>query len=179
MPIHAAGIYDRNGSESVSEFVISSYIPTIGTLLGHPVPALDPFKMLVVIQPTGLHPLPHTKNELLKIKEHVHPECLIKYGTPEAPACIDNILLDAPAASIVHLACHGQQNLNPLDSALILDDGRLTVAQLMQLSLQNASLVFLSACETAMGDANLPDEVIHLAAALLFVGFGGAVGTMW
>jgi hypothetical protein len=30
-----------------------------------------------------------------------------------------------------------------------------------------------------MGDAKLPDEVIHLAAALLFVGFRGAVGTMW
>jgi CHAT domain-containing protein len=103
----------------------------------------------------------------------------MKYGTPEAPACIDKILLDVPAASIVHLACHGQQNSNPLDSALILDDGLLTVAQLMQLSLQNASLVFLSACETAMGDAKLPDEVIHLAAALLFVGFRGAVGTMW
>ena len=53
------------------------------------------------------------------------------------------------------------------------------VTQLMQLSIQKASSVFLNACETAMGDANLPDEVIHLAAAMLFVGFCGAVGTMW
>ena len=135
--------------------------------------------MLVVIQPTGQDPLPHTREELDKIQDHVPAEWLMKYGIPEAPACIDKILLDVPAASIVHLACHGQQNSNPLDSALILDDGQLTVAQLMQLSLQNASLVFLSACETAMGDAKLPDEVIHLAAALLFVGFRGAVGTMW
>jgi len=135
--------------------------------------------MLVVIQPTGQDPLPYTREELHKIEEHLQAECLIKYGTTAAPALINNILLDFPAASIVHLACHGQQNSNPLDSALILEDGQLKVAQLMQLSLQGASLVYLSACETAMGDEKLPDEVIHLAAALLFVGFRGAIGTMW
>ena len=135
--------------------------------------------MLVVIQPTGLHPLPHTRAELRKIEEHVHADFLIKYGTREAPASIKSILLDMPAASIVHLACHGQQSLNPLDSRLILGDGELKVTQLMELSLQKASLVFLSACETAMGDAQLPDEVLHIATALLFVGFRGAIGTMW
>ena len=32
----------------------------------------------------------------------------------------------------------------------------------------DASLAFLSACETAMGDENLPDEGIHLGSTLLF-----------
>ena len=43
----------------------------------------------------------------------------------------------------------------------------------------NASLAFLSACETAMGAEDLPDEAMHLAASLLFAGFGGVVATMW
>ena len=49
----------------------------------------------------------------------------------------------------------------------------------MQQPLHNASLAVLSACMTAMGDENLPDEVIHLAATLLFAGFPGVVATMW
>jgi hypothetical protein len=49
----------------------------------------------------------------------------------------------------------------------------------MEKSMPNASLAFLSACETAKGDENLPDEVIHLGATLLFAGFRGVVATMW
>jgi CHAT domain-containing protein len=30
-----------------------------------------------------------------------------------------------------------------------------------------------------MGDENLPDEIIHFAATMLFAGFRGAVATMW
>ncbi|KIM78748.1 hypothetical protein PILCRDRAFT_10966 [Piloderma croceum F 1598] len=43
----------------------------------------------------------------------------------------------------------------------------------------NASLAFLSACETAMGNENLPDEAIHLGATLLYAGFQGVVATLW
>ena len=68
---------------------------------------------------------------------------------------------------------------NPLDSALLLQDGQLKVSQMMQESMTNASLAFLSACETAMGDENLPDEAIHLGSTLLFVGFRGVIATMW
>jgi hypothetical protein len=48
----------------------------------------------------------------------------------------------------------------------------------MQQSLLNASLAFSSVCETIMGDANLPNEVIHLGVTLLFAGFRGVVTTM-
>jgi len=179
LPIHAAGIFNTKASESVYDFTISSYIPTLSTLLTPKPVTADHFKVLVVIQPSGPNPLPCTRDELDTIAGHMGTECLVKFGTTETPALVKDILLNIPTASIVHLACHGQQNSKPLDSALLLEDGQLKVTQLMQLSVQKASLVFLSACETAMGDTNLPDEVIHLAAALLFVGFCGAVGTMW
>jgi hypothetical protein len=31
----------------------------------------------------------------------------------------------------------------------------------------------------AMGDEGLPDVDIHIAAGMLFAGYGGVVGTMW
>lgn len=82
--------------------------------------------------------------------------------------------------SMAHFACHTQQNTqNPLESAFLLQDGELKVANIMQQSMPNASLAVLSACETAMGDENLPDEAIHLGATLLYAGFQGVVATLW
>lgn len=37
----------------------------------------------------------------------------------------------------------------------------------------------LSACETATGDSEQPDQAVHLAAAMLFVGFRSVIATMW
>jgi CHAT domain-containing protein len=91
-------------------------------------------------------------------------------------------------SAIVHFACHGIQDLkHPLDSGLILTDGRLKVSEIMRRpenekasNVKNTmSLAFLSACETAKGDDTVPDEAMHLAATLLFAGFRGVVATMW
>lgn len=177
--------------ECVSDYVVSSYIPTISSLLrGSPLSA-DSFKMMVVIQPDtpNQKPLPATTAELANIEAHVSNEalnrllpnkCLVRLGIPDVPALVEEVISQLPTASIAHFACHGQQNVhNPLDSALILQDGQLKVSQIMQQSMPYAVLAFLSACETAMGDKNLPDEAIHLGATLLFAGFRGVVATMW
>ena len=133
---------------------------------------------MVVIQSEtpGQKSLPHTLEELRKIETHVRENELVKL----VPGSLKDVLLNLPATSIAHFACHGQQNSqNPLESALLLNDGALKVSQIIQQSMPQASLAFLSACETAMGDENLPDEVIHLGATLLFAGFRGVVATMW
>jgi CHAT domain-containing protein len=49
----------------------------------------------------------------------------------------------------------------------------------MELKLDYAFLAFLSACETAKGDNEQPDQAMHLAAAMLFSGFKSIVATMW
>jgi CHAT domain-containing protein len=83
------------------------------------------------------------------------------------------------AANIVHLACHGVQDVSDAtQSGFCLGDGRLTIPKIMELRLDNVSLAFLSACETAKGDQNQPDQVMHLAAAMLFSGFKSVVATM-
>jgi hypothetical protein len=83
-------------------------------------------------------------------------------------------------ANIIHLACHGIQDAkDATQSGFCLGDGRLTIAKLMELKLDNAFLAFLSACETAKGDQEQPDQAMHLAAAMLFSGFKSVVATMW
>lgn len=53
------------------------------------------------------------------------------------------------------------------------------VSELMNFDLKNALFAYLSACETAKGDSERPDQAVHLAAAMLFVGFRSIVATMW
>jgi CHAT domain-containing protein len=83
-------------------------------------------------------------------------------------------------ADIVHLACHGIQDMeDATQSGFCLGDGRLTIGKLMELKLNNVFLAFLSACETAKGDKEQPDQAMHLAAAMLFSGFKVVIATMW
>jgi CHAT domain-containing protein len=92
-----------------------------------------------------------------------------------------------PGSSIIHFACHGVQDSdNPLNSGLMLSDGRLEISRIMHKPDHESgesntfmSLAFLSACETAKGDRQTPDEAMHLAATLLFAGFRAVVATMW
>jgi CHAT domain-containing protein len=78
------------------------------------------------------------------------------------------VLKQAPAAHILHLAYHGQQHVDPLQSCFTLNDGPLTISALMNLDLSNAMLAYLSACETAKGNEVPSDQSVHLAASMLF-----------
>ncbi|KAJ7089999.1 CHAT domain-containing protein [Mycena epipterygia] len=183
LPIHAAGIYGRPGMDCVSDYVVSSYTPTLNSLLDPPSRNSAPFKMTAMIQPTtyGCSDLPATVEELSRIKQQVPPEWLTALGDG-TPATVGVALHHLQGSSLVHFACHGTQDLeNPLESGLHLTDGRLKVSQIMQTKSQkkSMSLAFLSACETAKGDETVPDEAMHLAATLLFSGFQSVVATMW
>ena len=75
---------------------------------------------------------------------------------------------------------HGNQDpRKPLDSGLKLDDGLLRISRIMKEKMPNGSLAFLCACETAMGNQNLPDEAMSIGASLIFSGFRRVVATMW
>lgn len=80
----------------------------------------------------------------------------------------------------VHLACHGiQKPKTPTKSALILEDGHLTLDEIIRLNLPKAELAFLSACQTTTGDEELAEEAVHIAGAMLLAGYRGVVATMW
>ncbi|KIM82633.1 hypothetical protein PILCRDRAFT_70495, partial [Piloderma croceum F 1598] len=149
LPIHASGIYLAEGADTISDYVVSSYTPTISSLLGDTPLATNSFKMLAVVQPDtpGQKSLPCTLNELQKIESHVPNNNLVKL----AGGSVKEVISHLPEVSIAHFACHGEQNIqNPLESALLLQDGPLKVSHIMQKPMPNASLAFLSACETAM-----------------------------
>jgi len=80
----------------------------------------------------------------------------------------------------VHLACHGKQDpTQPYDSHFVMKDEHLTLLDIMEKDIPRAEFAFLSACHTAVGDEETPDEVIHLAAGLQFSGFKSVIGTLW
>ena len=167
----------------MSDYVISSYTPTLNTLLTPPPPSKKPLKMMVVIQPQtlGYASLPFTRDELRNIEQYVPKECLITLGTPQAPASVDKVFSHLSDISILHLACHGERGEDSaLDNAFVLGNAqKLKVSRIMELPIPNALLAYLSACHTATYDDESTDEVINLAASLLFAGFRGTVATRW
>lgn len=173
-------------------YVVSSYTPTLDALLvGNSVSNMvtDP-RIVVVAQPEvdNLPDIPSTVCEFNAISEVVLSSYILNVdGTTSSPpkwtaeVTVEDVMARLKEANIIHFACHGTQDTRwPLESALYLHGGPLTISKMQSARRpQLASLAFLSACETAMGDPSLADEVMHLSAAMLSVGFQGVVGTMW
>ncbi|KAJ7160671.1 tetratricopeptide repeat-containing protein [Mycena crocata] len=191
LPIHAAGLYDSASPIcSVADYVVSSYTPTLTALLFPNHPRFGPNRLpktTAVAQPTTpmFASLPGTILELRRIEEKVPKKWVTIL---ESPTSVDTVLQHLHSSSIIHFACHGVQDTDqPLRSALLVGGHQLTVSQIMERSggshngptPRDMGLAFLSACQTAAGDQNLPDESLHLAATLLFAGYRSVVATMW
>jgi CHAT domain-containing protein len=129
----------------------------------------------------GNIPLPNATAETEIIKEKMARKAMLPINLGvTSPLRMANILEEMEHASVIHLACHGQQDpKEPLASGFILQDGLLTVSHIIQLKLQKTHFAFLAACESASGDREQPDEAIHLGAAMLFMGVKSVVGTLW
>ncbi|TDL25213.1 hypothetical protein BD410DRAFT_718209 [Rickenella mellea] len=184
LPIHAAGIYNADGSASVSlaDIAISSYTPSLSALLNRHKweDQTSTFKFLAVIQPNtpGATPLRGTIAELTYLQKHVPVSSLHVLKGEDATTA--EVLTGMEKYSWVHLACHGvQDQSDPMQSSLLLHDGRLSLSRIIQKRIPHADFAFLSACQTATGDERRPEEAIHLAAGMLVAGYKGVTGTMW
>ncbi|PVF91893.1 TPR-like protein [Serendipita vermifera] len=182
LPIHAAGICDPGSFDSqISDYVISSYTPTLSTLLEKSSRTVGPrFKLLSVIQPSapGGASIPNTKKELECIKRRLVNR---KHDVLKGPQGIKSrVIRGMKESNWVHLACHGSQRQDqPTKSGLILEDGHLTLEEIIKLDLPNAEFAFLSACQTTTGDEALSEEAVHIASGMLLAGYRGVVATMW
>jgi CHAT domain-containing protein len=127
--------------------------------------------------------LPGTNKEVELVRERfeaVHARILNNPSSHTSIADLRALLREnSSTVQILHLACHGVQDADPLSSALVMQDGKLTIEDMLQLELSHAVLAYLSACQTAKGDQNAPDQAVHLAASMLFCGFRSVIGTMW
>jgi CHAT domain-containing protein len=167
--------------EKISDYVISSYIPTVSSLLDIPDPVIDSsFRLLSVIQPSapGVSTIPSTKEELDCIQRRLSDrDHVILDGVEGAKRHVMRAMKDC---NWVHLACHGIQRPDePTKSALILEDGHLTLDEIISLNLPKAEFAFLSACQTTAGDEKLSEEAVHIAGGMLLAGYRGVVATMW
>ena len=126
----------------------------------------------------GLPRLPGVDVELEHIRAVVRNSPSARTTLAESSiGTVDEVLSLMKEADWVHFACHGVQDT--ADSGLCLADRRrLKLRDIMALSRPHGGLAFLSACQTAMGDERLSDEAIHIAAGMLFAGYGGVIGTM-
>ncbi|WP_448594351.1 CHAT domain-containing protein, partial [Thermoflexus hugenholtzii] len=90
------------------------------------------------------------------------------------------VLREIPRYSVLHFSTHGWADLEePLRSGLRMADGALRLGDLLDLRLEGARLAVLSACETGLPGAQLPEEEVSLPSGLLQAGVAGVVGSLW
>lgn len=197
MPFHAAGDLVSHSAENTISRAVSSYVPTIRSLLhararsetvSGPANALR--KLLLVTMPTTPE-----KDNLDGVKEEANAIQLC-VGSHFAITRIDkptvsDVLRRLVSYDIIHFACHGVSHPeDPARSALILQkidtdsteavQDLLTVQQVLETTSRSAQLAFLSACSTAENKvADLADEAMHIASTFFIAGFSHAVGSMW
>jgi CHAT domain-containing protein len=186
VPIHAAGIYQGANQECCSDYFVSSYTPTLTALMraqrDAPTLSSQNIRLLAVAAEKAQEPnlaiLPSVSREARTVVDaFTNAGASSSDGSESA---ISDVMAMMESAHIVHLACHGiQDKSEPHKSHFCLSTGNLSVSQLMDMDLKHAFLAFLSACETGKGDREHADEVIHLAATMLFAGFKSVVATMW
>ncbi|KAG1741408.1 CHAT domain-containing protein [Suillus paluster] len=158
LPLHAAGPYEKK-IQNVSQFYISSYTPTLATLIRARQQLSRDASMQRFVAIGKANP---DKGKELRC---VAPE----------------LAVDALRHNQwIHLACHGVPNRKrPFESSFAMRDGPLTIKEIIRSHWQNPEFAFLSACHTTVGDASNLDEVIHLAAIMQFSGFRSVIGSMW
>ena len=185
LPLHAAGPY-RKGQHNLPDLYISSYTPTLTALIRarHRDPpgfVADRKRFIAIGQANavGETELLSVGAELDKIGQCVEGLATFLRIDGEA-STISRVVEELGNTEWVHLACHGIPNrTQPFESAFALHDGYFTIQRIIGCDLKNPEFAYLSACHTTVGDEESPDEVIHLASAMQFLGFRSVIGTMW
>ncbi|MFJ8443536.1 CHAT domain-containing protein [Kitasatospora griseola] len=184
LPLHAAGKGRAVPGTWAMDRVVSSYTPTLRSLLRARRRSADagpprrrPAPLVVSLAQTpGGPPLPGAGPEAALVAE-LFPDGLRLDG---AQATVERVRRALYRHSWVHFSCHGVSDpASPSNSGLILHDGRLSALDLSARRPVDAELAFLSACSTSQGGLDLPDEAVHLAPSFQLAGFAHVVGTLW
>jgi len=121
--------------------------------------------------------LPGAREEAQQVADILAPDFVeLRIGDE---ATYETLLETAPDARFLHLAMHGKLDPEtPANSYLLLaDNHQMTLPEIMTLPLAEAELVFLSACETAMGPDGV--EIRTLAHAFAHAGVPSVLATLW
>jgi CHAT domain-containing protein len=179
-------VYSYGESESILDYVVSSYTPTV-TALTERVKAEHAIDegvsgLFLTCQPKapGASSIPGTTREVTAVFDRASLHGLRVEKVEGGDVDIDGCLRKMEAFSSIHLACHASQNSTEfLQSRFLFHRGSLSLDSIMKQNLKNADLAFLSACQTSAGEETLSDEAVHLAAGMLAAGYRRVVATMW
>ncbi|MFC9529019.1 CHAT domain-containing protein [Streptomyces sp. NPDC056975] len=180
LPLHAAT--DAATGASALDRVVSSYTPTLRAMAAatpHGArKTVDRILTVGVADYLEHPPLASVDREAETVRRllpHARHTSLIN-----AKATVRAVRSELPGNPCVHFACHGIQDFGaPSSGGVALADGTLSILDIARLRFEGAELAYLSACQTATGGTRLPDESLHLAAALHLAGFRQVVGTLW
>jgi CHAT domain-containing protein len=103
-------------------------------------------------------------------------------GRKQATVAAFHELIDRSTKPIttLHLANHAHSRLdNPLESAVKLADGNITLQSLMKTRYQHLREIFLSCCETNLGTTGITDDLLTLSTGFLCAGASTVIGTLW
>ncbi|KAG1824807.1 CHAT domain-containing protein [Suillus subaureus] len=184
LPLHAAGPYERE-RDNLSEIYISSYTPTLATLVRarQRVSRYASTQYFVGIgqgKPDRGKELRCVAPELAAIAQHLVPIVTSFTSLEDSDATVQGVLDALTHNQWLHLACHGTPNRQrPFESSFAMRDGPLMIKDIIRSNWQHPEFAFLSACHTTVGGETSPDESIHLAAAMQFSGFRSVIGSMW
>ncbi|KAF7334726.1 hypothetical protein MVEN_02303300 [Mycena venus] len=173
LPLHACA--------PIEQF-INSYTATLSSLVE--AYSKKPSKSAVKLGVVGVtHTGPGREQWLPGVKEEVDNICAAVAQADclqDKQATAEAVKLQLENCSWVHLACHGTQDAaKPTRSRLLLYGENLELDTILRMPLSNAEVVFLAACQTAMGDSYLVNESMHLVGGLIAAGFRAAIGTLW
>jgi tetratricopeptide (TPR) repeat protein len=184
LPLHAAGDQQSDGRTQADalDLAVSSYTPTLRTLLQlrerQAGQAGADSELLIVAMPKtpGLNDLESPEREAAYLARRFPSHILLK-----GPSATRDAVAEAmPRHRWAHFSCHGSQDLREPDrGALHLQDGPLTIPQIMRLQLPSPEFAYLSACDTSRGGTGIPDEAITLATALQIAGYQHVIATLW
>lgn len=182
LPLHTAGYHqDRGSGRTVLDRAVSSYTPTLRALLeARRSSAADRQldRLLVVDVPDlpGLKRIDNAAERTALFDAFPDDRRTVLDAAKATPSAVRNEL---PLHRWVHFSCHGTQDLaDPSHGGLRLRDGDLTVESVATERF-HGDFAGLSACKTAVGGVNLPDEAITLAAALHYTGYRHVVAALW
>lgn len=202
LPLHAAGHHAAGADRSVFDRVVASYVPSARALLdarSGPADAAaavaeksngangvhgahdDRPGPLVVSVPevdgSGFARLEGAAAEAELIERLCRNAHVLREPRRKA------VLQALSAHRVAHFACHGEGDaVDPGRGRLILPDHDtepLTVGEISRLTLRDAELAYLSACETTVTSLRLADESVHMTAAFHLAGYRRVVGTLW
>ncbi|MFI6079272.1 CHAT domain-containing protein [Actinoplanes sp. NPDC051343] len=180
LPLHSAGHHGRPGGRTVLDRVVSSYTPTLRALLEarreNPLPGDDRLLLVDVPDLPGLAPLDNADERAALLDSFPGGRLTVLDSSRATRQAVRDEL---PRHRWVHFSCHGDQDLNePTHGGLRLRDGALTIADIAADRFRG-DFAGLSACKTAVGGKDLPDEAITLAAALHYTGYRHVLAALW